>query len=355
MRVLITGICGFAGSSLAESLLGRREGLSLAGIDNLIRPGSETNRNRLRKMGVEFIHGDIRQSSDFENLPAAEWVIDAAANPSVLAGIQAGFSSRQLFEHNLSSLVNVLEYCKKHSAGLILVSSSRVYSIPALASLPLRDERNAFVLDCSAPLPPGVSAEGVTRDFSTAPPISLYGSLKLAAEAIALEYGEAFGFPVWIDRCGVLAGAGQFGTPDQGIFSYWIHAHHARRPLRYIGFDGAGKQVRDAFHPADLAGLIDAQFRAGRRGGERVYTVGGGARNACSLAMLNAWCDARFGAHAPGSDSRPRPYDVPWLIMDSRDASRDFGFKIETPLEKILEQIASHAEAHPQWLETSGL
>lgn len=47
---------------------------------------------------------------------------------------------------------------------------------------------------------------------------------------MALEYGAAFDFPVWITRCGVLAGAGQFGTPDQGIFAYWINAHLRRRP-----------------------------------------------------------------------------------------------------------------------------
>ncbi len=48
------------------------------------------------------MHGDIRMLSDFESLPAVDWVIDAAANPSVLAGIQTGFTSRQLIEHNLA-------------------------------------------------------------------------------------------------------------------------------------------------------------------------------------------------------------------------------------------------------------
>ncbi len=299
MKVLITGICGFVGSSLAEGLLERRAGTSIVGIDNLMRPGSELNVPRLRKLGVTLLHGDIRQASDFEALPAVDWVIDAAANPSVLAGIQSGFSSRQLVEHNLGSVVNVLEYCKAQRAGLLLLSTSRVYSIAALASLPLRADGNAFCLDEQATLPTGVSAKGIGVDFSTRAPISLYGSTKLAAETMALEYGAAFDFPVWINRCGVLAGAGQFGTADQGIFSYWIHAHARRRPLRYIGFDGTGKQTRDLFHPRDLTVLVDAQFNTSRPNGQRVYCAGGGRANAISLARLNAWCDARQGTHAP--------------------------------------------------------
>src|ERR1035438_2561298 len=99
MKILITGICGFAGTAIAEALLERREGLSISGIDNLHRPGSEINRVRLRKPRTKSIQGDIRQASDFEVLPAADWVIDAAANPSVLAGLPGNVSSRQLFEH----------------------------------------------------------------------------------------------------------------------------------------------------------------------------------------------------------------------------------------------------------------
>ena len=355
MKLLITGICGFVGCSLAECLLDRREGLSICGIDNLMRPGSETNRGRLQKLGVNFFHGDIRAASDFESLPPADWVIDAAANPSVLAGITGGFHSRQLFEHNLAGVLNVLEYCKAHKSGLLLLSTSRVYSILALASLPLRVNGDAFQLDDAAQLPQGVSSNGIGLEFSTRAPISLYGSTKLASETVALEYGDAFGFPVWINRCGVLAGAGQFGTPDQGIFSYWINAHLRRRPLRYIGFDGTGKQVRDAFHPRDLGALLDAQMSSQRSDGQRIYSAGGGPQNAMSLAQLNAWCDARFGPHAPESDPQPRPYDIPWLIMDNCDAQRSFGWRVEISLEKLLSEIAGHAERNPDWLEKSGL
>jgi CDP-paratose 2-epimerase len=356
MRILITGACGFAGSVLAESLLARCEGVRMAGIDNLMRPGSELNRMRLRALGVELLHGDLRCASDCEALPAADWVIDAAANPSVLAGVRPGAAgSRQLFEHNLGSLVNVLEYAKKHRAGVILISSSRVYSINELVALPLGATGNAFRLDDTRPLPAGVSSRGIDVDFSTKPPVSLYGSMKLAGETVALEYGEAFDFPVWIDRCGVLAGAGQFGGPEQGIFSYWVNAHLRRRPLRYLGFDGTGKQVRDAFHPRDLGALLDTQMRTERTGGRRIYNVGGGVRNAMSLAQLTAWCDTRFGRHAPESDLRERLYDIPWMAMDSRLAEDDFGWSVETPLENLLEEIACHAEQHPEWLERSGV
>jgi len=355
MKILITGICGFAGSALAGALLEFSEGLAVCGIDNLMRPGSESNRRRLGRLGVELYHGDIRLASDLEALPKVDWVIDAAANSSVLAGVSGGVSSRQVLEHNLSSLVNVLEFAKSRGAGFILLSSSRVYSIPAMAGLPLRIRNCAFCLDDSRPLPNGVSVCGINAQFSTQAPISLYGSTKLASEIVALDFGLAFGLPVWIDRCGVLAGAGQFGTPSQGVFSYWINAHLRRRPLRFIGFEGTGYQVRDAFHPRDLAGLLRRQMGSGRADGQRIYTAGGGPSNCMSLAQLTEWCDTRFTPHTPSADFRPRQYDAPWIVMDNSDVHRDFGWAPSLSLPEILEEIAVHAAQNPDWLELSGL
>jgi CDP-paratose 2-epimerase len=54
MKILISGACGFVGSALAECLLERVEGIRIAGIDNLMRPGAETNRVRIERLGVEF-------------------------------------------------------------------------------------------------------------------------------------------------------------------------------------------------------------------------------------------------------------------------------------------------------------
>ena len=353
MKVLITGACGFVGSRLAKALIENIPDIKIIGLDNLLRPGSESNRAELARCGVKYVHGDLRMRSDVDALPSCEWVIDAAANPSVLAGVDGRSSPRQVSEHNLTSTLNLLEYCRERKAGFVLLSTSRVYSVRELAALPVRSDGNAFVLDSGAALPAGVSAAGITEKFSVGQPISLYGATKLASEIMAIEYGYTFQFPVWINRCGVLAGAGQFGTAEQGIFSYWLHAHAARLPLRFIGFGGHGYQVRDAFHPRDLAALVSLQM--GRTPpDDPVYNVAGGARNAMSLAQLNAWCDERFGQHDPQPDVRPRPFDIPWVVMDYSRVAADFGWEPKQSLAMILEEIEGHVRRHPEWLAHSG-
>jgi CDP-paratose 2-epimerase len=351
LKILISGICGFVGSVLAGFFRESTPGVEILGMDNLMRSGSETNRRALAELGIKVLHGDLRCASDFETLPAVDWVLDAAANPSVMAGVDGKSSSRQVIEHNLLGTVNMLEYCRRVSAGFILLSTSRVYSIPALASLPLAVTGERYTPEATAAMPAGFGAAGIREDFSTGAPVSLYGSTKLASECLALEYGEAFKFPVRINRCGVMGGAGQFGTAEQGIFSYWLHAWNAGRPLRYIGFDGLGKQVRDAFHPRDLGRLLLAQLNDPGRNGPAIINAGGGLANSMSLAELSAWCRQRFGPREVASDAAPRPYDLPWIVMDNSAVSEMWQWQPEMNLATLLESIAGHAEAQPQWLD----
>jgi len=371
VRILITGICGFVGSTLAKALLAHRADLEILGIDNFIRPGSETNRAELKALGIKILHGDIRSASDLESIPVVDAVIDAAANPSVLAGVDGKTSSRQLIEHNLLGTINLLELCKASQAAFVLLSTSRVYSIPPLASLPVEVQNNAYTPKFSAfspqisapesqasgfsPQPSGLSSLGVSELFSTQAPVSLYGSTKLASEILALEYGETFGFPVFINRCGVMAGAGQFGRPDQGIFAYWINSHLRRRPLGYIGFDGQGHQVRDCLHPRDLSPLVLDQILSSKNltATDRIINLSGGAESALSLRQLTAWCDERFGRHEVVSKPENRPFDIPWMVLDSTKAKKLWNWRPATTRVQILEEIARHAEAHPDWLELS--
>lgn len=352
MKILITGCCGFAGTTLAKALSESVDSLSVVGLDNLSRTGSEINIKVLRHLGVDLVRGDVRKASDMDALPDVNWVIDCSANPSVLAGLGDQTSSRQLIEHNLLGTINLLEYCKVRNAGLILLSTSRVYSAKDLATLPMIQNNDKYTLD-PRHLGIGISERGISEAFPTTAPISLYGASKLASEALILEYSQAFDFPAWINRCGVLAGAGQFGRIDQGIFSFWIHSFREKKPLKYVGFKGSGLQVRDVLHPQDLAPLIIRQMNKTVKDAPSILNLGGGPNNAISLRNLSSWCEERFGPNEVTPSSAERPYDAPWIVMDSSLAEKAWDWRPQTNLGEILDQIAEHANVNRNWMSLS--
>ena len=371
-------------------------GLKITLVDNLMRPGSQSNRAPLECLGAEVILGDLRQRDFVESLPACDWVIDCAANPSVLAGLgsaaldapanipsQANQSpSQNLVDHNLGGTIHLLEYCKRHRAGMVLVSSSRVYSIRELSGIPHQIKNSVLQFDWdrieSENLIPGLSRQGIDERFSIEPPLSLYGATKLASEWLAKEYSNAFDFPLWINRCGILAGSGQFGKADQGIITYWMHRFLYRHPLRMLGFQGSGAQVRDCLHPDDLARLVQLQIgeSIGESQGRQTQqplqnqpslrskpitvNVSGGIESAFSLQELHEWCARRWGSERFGAVSelqridQPRPYDAPWIVLDSNKARQTWNWEPLRDRLSIWEEIAEHAEENPNWLQISG-
>src|SRR5215467_13336529 len=342
MRILITGACGFVGSTIAHAFRDGWPDWEIVGLDNLIRPGSEMNRAPLKKRGVKIVHADIRNPSDLETIARCDWIIDAAANPSVLAGVDGKTSTRQLLEHNLFGTVNLLELARTWKSGFLMLSTSRVYSICELAGISVETKGKRFVPRATKSKIAGFSSRGIAEDFSVAPPLSLYGSSKLASEVLACEYAEAFGLPVFINRCGVLSGAGQFGKIDQGIFSFWIHSWRARRPLKYIGFKGTGYQVRDCLHARDLTSLLAKQIRQPRKNVPKIVNVSGGLEQSASLRELSDWCANRFGKSNISSSKETRPFDVPWLVLDSSLAKEVWNWAPQTSIEAIWNEIAEH-------------
>jgi CDP-paratose 2-epimerase len=220
--------------------------------------------------------------------------------------------------------------------------------------VPLRTQGERFVVDDGKPLAVGVTAQGVSEAFSTAPPLSLYGVSKKMSEDLALEYHHTFKLPVWVNRCGVMAGAGQFGRPDQGIVAYWIHSWREKKPLKYLGFQGTGHQVRDALHPLDLADLLLKQMREPNPSAPRLGNVSGGVESAFSLAQLSAWCAQRFGYdHPVERNGADRPFDIPWLILDDATTRAAWQWQPQISRDAIFEEVAAFAESHPDWLSVS--
>src|SRR5262249_29510702 len=178
---------------------------------------------------------------------------------------------------------------RKRGAGFILLSTSRVYPVAALNRLVLEEHTKRFELRDHQEMP-GASRDGISESFPLEGARTLYGATKLAAELLVTEYVESFGLRAVANRCGVIAGPWQMGKVDQGVFAYWVFAHLLRRPLRYLGFGGSGKQVRDVIHVEDLVELLDEQIRTldHWRGG--IYNVGGGRASSLSLVELTELC-----------------------------------------------------------------
>jgi CDP-paratose 2-epimerase len=214
MKILITGACGFVGMRVAKYLTnafaGSGRSLELLGIDNFSRPGSELNRNEFSKI-------DLRMASDLDAIPRVDWMIDAAANPSVLAGVDGRTSSRQIIQHNLESTINMLEYCKTHSAGFALISTSRVYSIQALSQIPIVEHKNGYAVNVFESLPQGLSAKGIAEDFSTSAPISLYGSSNWQPKHLLLNTGLRLIFQFGLIAAGSLPVQGNLDARIKGF------------------------------------------------------------------------------------------------------------------------------------------
>ena len=119
--ILITGGAGFVGSSLALRLKQAFQEKKIVAFDNLKRRGSELNLARLREVGVEFIHGDIRQPGDLD-VGKVEWIIECSAEPSALAGVDG--SKDYLVYDTLFGIYHCLVLARIHHAGMIILMKS---------------------------------------------------------------------------------------------------------------------------------------------------------------------------------------------------------------------------------------
>lgn len=312
MTILITGGAGFVGSNLALHLREVLPAAEVTCLDNLYRRGSEMNVARLEAAGIRFQKGDVRDPETFPADPF-EFLVECSAEPSVLAGTDG--SPDYLFHTNLTGLYHCLEKARQWRSRVIFLSTSRVYPVAPLENHPFEETETRFSwLDRGTR---GISHAGVSEDLDMRGARSLYGFTKLAGEQLIEEYRAAFGLEAIINRCGVLAGPWQFGKVDQGVVALWVMAHGFNRPLKYIGYGGKGKQVRDVLHIADLCDLVTQQMRDFAAWEGWLGNVAGGLANSASLAELTALCRDITGNTVPiASDPATRPFDLRLFIGD---------------------------------------
>jgi len=336
-KVLITGGAGFVGSNLAIKFKNKYPNIVVIAADNLRRRGSELSLARLNKAGVEFKHLDIRHTSDFEGLDC-DLILECSAEPSCIAGIDSGLS--YLINTNLLGTANCLDFAHKCKADVLFLSTSRVYPFDKINSLDFDESETRIELSLSQDLD-GLSSQGISSDFSLEGVRTFYGATKLASELIINEYRHFKGLRAIINRCSIIAGPWQMGKIDQGVMVFWLASHIFRRPLKYIGWKGQGKQVRDFLHIDDLFSLIDIQVNDFNKYCEDTYTVGGGLDFSFSLLELSDICQKVTGKKVEiTSDLTQRQGDVCWYVSDSKKIRALSGWEPKKNLETSAGEIA---------------
>lgn len=349
MKILITGGAGFVGSSLAIALKTNYPSYEIICLDNLKRKGSELNISRLAQTGVSFIHGDIRNKEDFDSLPAVNAVIEASAEPSVLAGLDG--TPDYLINTNLFGTVNCLNYALKHRADFIFLSTSRVYPIKTIETLNFIETETRFELTDNQPVV-GVSSRGIAENFPLDGARSLYGTTKLASELLIQEYNEFYRLRTVINRCGVITGPWQMGKVDQGVMVLWIAKHYWQQQLGYFGYGGTGKQTRDMLHIADLYRLIDWQLHNLDNVNGEILNAGGGVACSTSLQELTKICQEVTGNIIPiKAVPETRTADIRLYITDNTKVTNLTGWKPEIGIRKIVEDITLWLDKNNKVLE----
>lgn len=269
MKILITGGMGFVGSNLAIHL--SKQGHKVTVMDNLVRRGSELNINKFKDYVIEFIHGDIRNTEDFNHLPGKyDIILETAAQPAACTGYD-----NPVFDitNNYIGLLNVLEYARKTKSKLIFWSTNKVYSGEEINKIsriekPTRYEWNTY--------------KGVNETFSIdGGDRSIYGVSKACADLTCQEWAKAFDMPIIINRFSCLAGPGQFGRSEQGWIAFFVMAALFDLPVTLYGFKG--KQVRDVLFVPDICDLIDIQIKNINKYRGEVFNIGGGNKVNTSL------------------------------------------------------------------------
>jgi len=349
MKIVITGGAGFVGSSLCLQLKNKYPHYEVIAFDNLKRRGSELSLEDFKLLDIKFIHGDIRNKEDLNALGDFNVMIEASAEPSVMAGIDG--TPEYVINNNLFGSVNCFNLCLTRRASLIFLSTSRVYPIARIESARYEESETRFSF-AENQKEPGISNHGVSELLSLEGARSFYGTTKLSSEMFIQEYAAFYGMNAAITRFGVIAGSRQMGKTDQGVVTLWMAKHFWKQSLKYIGYGGKGKQVRDLLHIDDLFDLVDMQIHHIEKFAGKIYNAGGGINSSASLQEMTRICQKITGNKIEiGSESTNRPADLRIFVTDNRRIISETGWQPTRTTENIFYDIFSWIKSNENKLK----
>lgn len=309
---IVTGVAGFIGSNLAETLLARGE--QVIGVDHFNDYyDTKLKRGNLASFAAHpafrLVEEDI-QTIDWNTLlQGVDVVYHQAAQAGVRASWGGGF--RAYTERNINATQILLEAAKdaKDLKRLVFASTSSVYG-------------NAETLP--------------TYETICPQPVSPYGITKLAAERLCWLYHQNFGVPVTALRYFTVYGPRQ--RPDMAFHKFF----KAVLDDQAIPIYGDGQQTRDFTFVADAIAANLAAGSVPEAVGE-VFNIGGGSR--VVLAEVLDTMEAIVGQPIKRNHIERAMGDARHTAADISKAKMLLGYDPQVPLKEGLEK-------EWQWIKT---
>ncbi len=244
---IVTGVAGFIGSHLAETLL--KQGIGVIGIDQFndyYNPQlKQKNLVKLKEFdNFSLIKADIKDLDWQQLLQSIDVVYHQAAQAGVRASWGTGFSNYT--DRNINATQVILEAAKqvKSLKRIVYASSSSIY---------------------------GNAATMPTPETLCPQPVSPYGITKLAGERLCWLYQQNFAVPTTALRYFTVYGPRH--RPDMAFHKFFKAAIDDDP----ISIYGDGQQTRDYTFVSDVVAANLAAGKIPEAIGE-VFNIGGGSR-----------------------------------------------------------------------------
>lgn len=315
MNYLITGGCGFIGTSLISVLLRSRPLCKIRVLDNLmtgtvndlaevasLHMGVKHNLG-FRSGSVELVEGDIR---DFSLLQECTIGVDCIVHLAANTGVEPSVVNPRFdMESNVIGTFNVLESARLNGVRKFIFASS---GAPAgEVEPPIHEE-----------LPPH--------------PVSPYGASKLAGEGYCSSYYRTFDLETICLRFGNVYGPRS--KKKSSVVAKFIRHALAGEPCVIFG---DGTQTRDFLYIDDLVRAVILAMEK-PVGGEIFQIATGMERTVIEVANLISVALKRRGFDMSIEHDSPRLGDVMRNFSDTSKAARMLGWRTEVDVSEGIER-----------------
>lgn len=307
LRVLLTGIAGFAGSHLAEYLL--RE------TDAIVHGVVHRHDRRIHHLREQLhLHqGDLRNAlwvSELVQNVRPDYTLHLAAWSNVGGSWQQPWTT---YELNIQCQLNLLEALRRWQpeCRTLIVSSNEVYGLVQPEDLPI-DEETPFR------------------------PSSPYGVSKLTQDMMALQYWHGYRLPTVRVRSFNHIGPGQSDDFAASAFAHQIAEIEAGKRLPQVTIGNLDAQ-RDF---TDVRDVVRAYWLATTQGvaGE-VYNVGRGQARPVRWLLETLLALSGVQVELLVDPQRLRPSDVPISVCDNRKLVAATGWQPQIDLRDSLRDL----------------